>query len=38
MLFLKPLLTSVIKRVQDVPCKAYELTMSNAHGYYDVRA
>lgn len=37
MLFLNPLLTSVIKRVQNVSCQAYELTMSNTHGYYDVR-
>lgn len=36
-LFLNPLLTSVIKRVQNVSCQAYELTMSNTHGYYDVR-
>lgn len=37
MLFLNPLLTSVIKRVQNVPCQAYKLTMSNTDGYYDVR-
>lgn len=29
MLFLTPLLTSVIKRVQNVPCQACELTTSN---------
>lgn len=37
MLFLNPLLTSVIKRVQNVSCQAYELTVSNTHDYYDVR-
>lgn len=38
MLFLNPVLTSVIKRVQNVLCQACELTVSNVHGYCDVRS